>query len=351
MQAAPADGAGRHEDAEDDVVRTPKPTVDPRRWTAPRPESTHPVQCTDVRVLPVSGYGPEDVVVLADGRVVTGLDDGRILAITPDGRTHTEIADTSARPLGIELHPDGGLVVCDAYRGVLHVDLESGETSDVVTHIDGRPMMFCNNSAVAADGTIYFTDSSTKFDIGHWRGDLIEHGATGRLFRRTPDESIDLLLDGLAFANGVALAADESFVVVAETAGYSLVRFWLTGPRAGQTEPFGPALPGFPDNISTGEDGRIWVAIASPRDKTLDLLLPRAPILRSLVWRLPQRLQPQPKHLIRIQSYDPDGTLVHDLAAKHPDFGMPTGVRQVGDEVWMGSLEESAIAVLRLPSP
>lgn len=326
-----------------------KPKVEPRRWAAPRAARTSPATVDDVRAIPVSGYGTEDVLVLPDGRVVTGLEDGRILAITPDGRTHTEIANTGARPLGIELHPDGGLVVCDAFRGVLHVDIETGEIEDVVTHIAGHPMKFCNNSAVASDGTIYFTDSSTKFDFDNWRGDLIEHGATGRFFRRLPDSTLEMLQDGLAFANGVALAADESFVVVAETAGYSLVRRWLTGPRTGETEPFGSSLPGFPDNISTGQDGRIWVAIASPRDRALDFLLPRSPALRRAIWRLPKRLQPQPKRVIRVQAYDPDGSLAYDLAAKHPDFGKPTGVRQVGNEVWMGSFEESAIAVMTLP--
>jgi sugar lactone lactonase YvrE len=43
---------------------------------------------------------------------------------------------------------------------------------------------------------------------------------------------VDVLLDDLQFANGVLLVPDA--VVVAETGGYRLTRFWLTGARAGQ---------------------------------------------------------------------------------------------------------------------
>jgi hypothetical protein len=67
------------------------------------------------------------------------------------------------------------------------------------------------------------------------------------------------------------------------------------------------------------------------------------------VWGLPDRLQPQPQPVIRVQSYTPDGVLVHDVAGRHEGFGMPTGVRQVGRQVWMGSLERTSIAVFDLP--
>lgn len=326
-----------------------KPPVDPARWLPPAPAPTGaPVPPPNLRVFETSGHGTEDVVLRDDGHVLTGVEDGRILAIDPAADDETFVADTHGRPLGIERHPDGGFVVCDAVRGLLHVT-DDGNVTVLADSFENRPFVFCNNAAVATDGTIWFTDSSTKFDIDHWRGDLIEHRPTGRLIRRDPDGTLAVVLDGLAFANGVALALDESFVVVAETAAYGLRRLWLTGERAGADEPFGPVLPGFPDNISTGEDGNIWVAIASPRDAVLDRLLPLAPWLRAVVWALPQVLQPGPKKLIHVQAFGPDGTMVHDVMGKDTRFGMPTGVRQVGSEVWMGSLEMGVIAVFDLP--
>ncbi|MET0820453.1 MAG: SMP-30/gluconolactonase/LRE family protein [Aeromicrobium sp.] len=324
-----------------------KPAVDPARWKPPRrgyPGS--PSAPAGLRVYGTSGYGTEDVLV-DHGRVLTGLEDGRIVAIDPATGAETEVAATGGRPLGIEHHPDGGWVVCDSTRGLLRVARDGTVTVLVGGH-GGKEFLFCNNAAVAADGTVWFTDSSTKFGFEHWRGDLMEHRPTGRLFRRDPDGTLAVVLDDLAFANGVALAQDESFVVVAETAGYGLRRIWLSGERAGAVETFGALLPGFPDNISTGEDGNIWVAIASPRDPTLDWLLPRAPWLRKIAWALPQRLQPQAKNLIRVQAFAPDGRLAHDLAHEDDRFGKATGVRQVGREVWLGSFEQTTIAVLTL---
>jgi len=307
-----------------------------------------PTEAIGVRVYDTSGYGTEDVLLREDGHVITGLEDGRLVAIDPETGTETVFADTQGRPLGIEHHPDGGYVVCDSTRGLLRVG-DDGTITVLAAEFEGEPFKFCNNSAVAKDGTIYFTDSSTKFGFEHWRGDLIEHRPTGRLFRRDTDGTLTVLLDGLAFANGVALAADESFVVVAETAGYDLVRLWLAGERQGKTEIFGTVLPGFPDNIALGEDGNIWVTIASPRDGALDFLLPRAPFLRKAVWALPKSLQPKPKNLIHVRAFAPDGTLVHDIAGKHARFGKPTGVRQVGAKVWLGSFEQTTVASIDLP--
>lgn len=56
---------------------------------------------------------------------------------------------------------------------------------------------------------------------------------TGRLLRYDPASGrTDVLADGLWFANGVALAPDGSYVVVAETMRARLLRVWLRGTQA-----------------------------------------------------------------------------------------------------------------------
>lgn len=80
------------------------------------------------------------------------------------------------------------------------------------------------------------------------------------------------LLGDLNFANGVAVSHDQSYVLVNETGNYRVIRYWLTGPKSGQAEPFIEELPAFPDNISTGLGGRFWVALVSPRNALLDKL-------------------------------------------------------------------------------
>jgi sugar lactone lactonase YvrE len=304
-------------------------------------------------VLAVNGVGPEDVVVDEEGRVVTGVEDGRVLRVSADGRVIETVADTGGRPLGVELLGDGRLLVCDAERGLLAVDPERGGVEPLVAggeRAAAHPLHLCNNAAVARDGTVYFTDSTQRFDLRHYMADLLEHGGTGRLLRRDPSGEVTELLDGLQFANGVALSADESYVAVAETGSYRIRRVWLTGPDAGRSEVLTDNLPGIPDNLSTGEDGLIWVALVTPRSPVLDWSAPRHPLLRKATWALPQsvllRFEVRTTWVVAI---DDTGAIVHDLQTAAPGYHMVTGVRQHGDKLYLGSLREGGIAVVTLP--
>lgn len=302
-------------------------------------------------VHPVHHEGAEDVVVATsgphEGSVYTGAADGAVLRVAPDGAV-TQVGDTGGRPLGLEIDPDGRLLVLDAHRGILRMDPAAGAVEQVLADVDGVPMAFCNNGAIASDGTIWFSDSSRHFGIERWKDDFVQDTASGRLMALRADGSVEVVLDGLRFANGVALAADESFVVVAETRGRTLVRHWLTGSRAGTRDLLASDLPGYPDNIARGSDGLIWVSIASPTDPVVERL-GRAPLwLRRGVTRIPERLQPAPKRTCRVQAFDAAGRLVHDLDVDTPDFHMVTGVREHDGRVWLGSLHEPAVAVVDL---
>ena len=290
----------------------------------------------DFRVIAVPGHGAEDVVVASDGGVFTGTEDGVIHRIAPGGRVEA-VADTGGRPLGIELLPGGRLLVCDAHRGLLAVDPSGGAIEELA-----GGMRFCNNAAVAADGTIYFSDSSTVHPLAEWKTEMVEVTRTGRLLRRTPDGAVTVLRDGLAFANGVALAGDESFVAVAETAARTIARHWLTG----RDDFLVTDLPGYPDNIARGSDGLIWVSIASPRDPMVERVQRGPAWIRRRIARLPGPLQPAPKRTVRVQAYDNDGRLVHDLTGDSARFHMVTGVREHNGSIWLGSLHEPAVAVL-----
>ena len=331
----------------------PRPSLRPVVWQPPATparakQRSGPLPLPRVRLVELDGTGPEDVVVDADGTVVTGVADGRLLRIDPEGRPVGLVAETGGRPLGVELLGDGRLLVCDARKGLLAVDPERGGVEVLVDRVAGAAMLFCNNAAVAADGTVYFSDSSRRFGIDHWRADLLEHSGTGRLLRRDPNGEVEVLLDGLQFANGVALAPDESFVAVAETGAYRLTRLWLGGERAGERDLLVDNLPGFPDNIAAGPSGLIWVALGSPRNPMLDRLHRMHPSLRQVVWALPERMQPGPVRTIWVQAYDPAGRLVHDLQGEGDAFHFVTGMREHQGRLYLGSLVERAVAVLEL---
>lgn len=302
---------------------------------------------TPLRIIPVPGTGAEDVVVDESGLVWTGTEDGSIFRVRPDGNRVDRVAHTGGRPLGLELLPDGRLLVADAHEGLLAVERDTGRIERLVDTVDGQRMVFCNNAAVGRGGDIWFSDSSTRYPIERWKDDFVQDTRTGRLLCRRADGSVEVHLDGLAFANGVALAADETWVAVAETGHRTVVRLWLSGDRAGQRDLLCDDLPGYPDNIALGSDGLVWVALASPRDPVVELLMHRAPVaVRKAATRLPEALQPRPHRTARVQAYDDTGRLVHDVEADAADYHMVTGVREHDGAVWFGSLVEPAVAVV-----
>jgi hypothetical protein len=316
-----------------------KPRIHPTKWQPPGPTSKVPApNLPELIVVPVPGSGPEDVLFV-EGDLVTGLEDGRIVKLSMDGWQIETLADTRGRPLGIERHPEG-VVICDAEKGLLL--LRDGTLETLVAKGE-HGLRVCNNAAVAADGTIYFTDSSQRFDLEFWTADIIEHSGTGRLLRRTPDGTVDVLAEGLQFANGVALT--DEFVAVAQTGLYCVDRVWLVN---GRHEPWITNLPAFPDNISSADDGLIWVTMASARKAALDKTA-GAPGLRKVIWALPEYLHPKPDSLVWVRAYNPDGRMVHEFCGLHEQFSMCTGVRVQDGRVAMGSLNTTALAWFDLP--
>jgi sugar lactone lactonase YvrE len=317
-----------------------------------RPGELIPLQYIDI-----GGRGPEDVVADSRGRVLTGVEDGRILRIdglTEPGSARVEVlAETGGRPLGLELLTDDALLVCDAELGLLRVDLREGVVRILADSVAGQRLTFCSNAVALSDGSVYFTVSSRRYSLEQWIGDIVEHTGTGRLLRLAPgSETPEVLLEGLQFANGLALSADESFLVVAETGARRLTRYWLGGPDAGRSEPFAENLPGMPDNIWRGApDGPIWVSLAGPRVPALDLLHRAAPAVRSAAARIAVRAPYRPTGTIGVLAVDDSGGIVHHLAHRRSGYRMVTSVCEAAGHLVLGSLWERGVAVCARPAP
>jgi len=322
-----------------------KPAIHPVRWTPPPIDPLPDQPARPVTVVPLGGDGPEDVVVDADGQLWTGLIDGRIVRISPDGREQSVVANTGGRPLGLHVARDGRVLVCDSYRGLLALDPASGKLEVLVSSVDGRPLRFCSNVTETSDGTIYFTESTSAFHFEHFLGAILEARGRGGLFRLEADGTVTTLVDGLYFANGVTVTSDGSALVFAETMGRRLSKYWLTGPQAGSVTPLAVNLPGMPDNISTGSDGRIWTAMVTAANPKAEGLMSKAPWIRQLIWRLPARLQPKVEPEIWVVGFDADsGDAVGGIRTTRADFGGVTGVVESAGRVWMSTIEFPAVA-------
>ena len=330
--------------------------IDPVAWTPPPPPARAGVFQPNARLAGVERIGagvllgPEGMTIDAEGRVYTGTRDGRILRVERDGTLH-EVARTGGRPLGMDLAPDGSLVVADANRGLLRVAPLAGEATVEVlaTEAEGTPFGFADDVVAAPDGTLYFTDASRHRD---YRAAFTEHGDDGRLLALRPGRAAEVIASGLHFANGLALGPERTYLVLTETARYRVLRHWIAGPRRGTTEPLVENLPGFPDNVSWSSSRRVfWVALFGPRIPVFDALLPR-PFLRSAVFRLPVALQPDPARHAWIVAVDESGRVVDSLEHAAPDaFAPVTSVREHGGWLWLGSLEREALGRIAAPTP
>lgn len=316
-----------------------------------------PSELVPLRYVAIGGRGPEDVVADSRGRVLTGVEDGRILRVDglaePSAARVEVLAETGGRPLGLELLTDDALLVCDAELGLLRVDLRQGIVRILADSVAGQRLRFCSNVVALSDGSVCFTVSSQVYPLGQWIGDIVEHTGTGRLLRLAPgSESPEVLLEGLQFANGLALSGDESFLIVAESGARRLTRYRLTGPRAGHAEPFVDDLPGMPDNIWRGTpDGPVWVSLAGPRVPPLELLHRTAPAVRGAAARIAVRAPFRPTGTAGVLAVDDQGEVVHHLTRRRSGYRMVTSVCEAAGHLVLGSLWERGIAVCEPPVP
>ncbi|POX46489.1 strictosidine synthase [Streptomyces sp. Ru71] len=316
-----------------------------------------PTALRPLRYVRLPGHGPEDVIADPHGRILTGVADGRILRLAgltePEAPPRVEtLTRTGGRPLGLELLPDGDLLICDAERGLLRADLGTGSVRVLVDEVAGERLRFASNAVAAPDGSVFFTVSSRRHPLQNWIGDIVEDTRTGRLLRLGPGAATpEVVLEGLRFANGLALSADGTFLILAETSAYRLTRYWLTGPRAGRSEPFAENLPGMPDNLwRSGPGGPVWVALAGARVPPLDVLHRAAPAVRRAAARAAVRAPFRPTGTIGVLAVDDDGRVVHHLARRHSRFRMVTSACTTAGRLVLGSLWEPGVAVCALPT-
>ncbi len=289
--------------------------------------------------------GPEDVDVDAQGRVYGGTKDGRIVRLLPDG-TVEDFATTGGRPLGLDFDPQGNLVVADALKGLLQIDPQ-GRITTLVAAKGEVPLGFTDDVDVARDGRIYFSDASSKFGEGEYMYDLLEGRPHGRLLRYDPQtKETEVLLEGLYFANGVALSQREDFVLVNETYRFRITRLWLTGARAGASEVFVDNLPGYPDGVSANGQGTFWVGLFTIRNPMAESLAPR-PWAKKLLSKLPQAAFPKPVPYGFILGLNEKGEVIHNLqdpAGKH--LFEITSVEEKGGYLYLGSLHNDRVGKL-----
>ncbi|MDD4091367.1 MAG: SMP-30/gluconolactonase/LRE family protein, partial [Smithellaceae bacterium] len=223
--------------------------------------------------------GPEHIVLGKDGRLYVSVGSGNILRMNPDGTSQEVFIRTGGRVLGFDFDAEGNLIAADAVQGLLSVSPQ-GKITLLTRSVNGDPIRYADAVVVARSGMIYLSDASRRFSPAEWGGpfeasilDIMEMSSTGRVLAYDPaQKSTRVVAGGFCFANGLALSRDEQNLFVSETGKY---RLWKVSVHAQELDIARPGdqakivfdnLPGFPDNLMRGQDGKIWMGFAKPRN-------------------------------------------------------------------------------------
>lgn len=315
----------------------------------------------------LGGYSHPETVLAREGWLYVSVKGGVLLKTREDGGEWIKLLDTGGCLLGFAFDREGRLIVADCdYHGtgaVLRVaDDGSGSHEVLLSKDKGMALYYPNGFAIAADGTIYVTDSSSAFPPARYGGSSslaaanegLMHTCTGRVIAYHPEtDEAEVIAEGFAFANGLGLSADEKSLFVSETYAYDIKRINL---ETGAAEPFLTNLPGFPDNITKGLDGRYWVGFNGERSNALDAISQK-PFLRKLVWLYNQltAAAETPNGYCHVFAFTEDGKVVKSLQSADNGYYRSTGVYETDRRLYLSSINDTGklayIDVAALPVP
>ncbi len=246
-----------------------------------------------------------------EGRLyVVDIPYGRVFRIDPAGEWE-QVAEYQGWPNGLKIHRDGRIFIADYKYGLMLLDPASGAVTPFLETVGSESFKGLNDLVFGRSGTLYFTD----------QGQTGMQDPTGRVYRLTPDGRLTCLLNTIPSPNGIAVDADESFLLVAVTRASQIWRLPLHA--SGLVTKVGVFAQlhggtGGPDGLALDADGCLLIAHAG---------------LGSL-WRLSRQAEP----LDRIVSCA--GVSTSNMA-----FGGPGGTRLFIVESETGSILQADLPV------
>lgn len=333
--------------------------IEPQAWDAPvAPELTGKYavnnELANFQSIDIDGlHGPEAITSNANGDIYTTSHEGWIIRwpapLDPLGKPERWV-NVGGRPLGIAFDAEQNLWVANAYTGLQKIT-PSGVVSLEADTADGVPIRYADDLVVTPNGKIYFSDASTKFGAEDFGGtypasllSVMEHGDHGRIIEFDPATGeTRIVMHKLTFANGVTSDELGRFLLVAETGSYRVWKHWLLGSRAGQTEIIIDNLPGFPDNIHRGQDGRYWVGLTSARIDIIDKLA-KKPFQRKMIQRLPAFMRPAIELYGHILAIDENGEVLFDFQDPKGAYPATTGAWETDQYLYVSSLTANVMA-------
>jgi sugar lactone lactonase YvrE len=174
---------------------------------------------------------------------------GEVLAVDLEGRCEV-VAQVKSLPLCTAWLPDGDMLIVSSPDGRL---LRREADGSLETYADlGRPGW--NDIVIDGRGNAYVNGAGFSPTAG-------QAFAPGSVSLVTPDGTVSQVADDIAFPNGMAVTADNSTLIVADSYGHQLVGFDIgaDGSLSGRRV-WADLRDGVPDGICTDEQNAVWYA-------------------------------------------------------------------------------------------
>ena len=131
----------------------------------------------------------------------------RVRRFSPDGTVSTALEDAGSNGLAVDAN--GALVAAThKYKAMSRYDIATGKRADVATRYQGQVFNSPNDIAIAADGTIYFTDPDYQKAAAPGGQPV-----TG-IYRIAPDGAVSLVDGTRKNPNGIALSLNGDTLYV-----------------------------------------------------------------------------------------------------------------------------------------
>ncbi|KAJ0798041.1 putative strictosidine synthase transcription factor WD40-like family [Helianthus annuus] len=292
---------------------------------------------------------PEGLCVDQKGMLYTATRDGWIKRLHTNGSCENwKKIHNKDTLLGLTVTRAGDLVVCDTDEGLIKVS-EDGVVTALATHVNGENIWFADDVVEAGDGSLYFSVASTKFGLHNWHLDVLEAKPHGQLLKYDPvTMETSLVLDGLGFANGVAVSLDQEFLVVCESWKFRCLKYWLKEEMRGKVDVFIDNLPGFPDNINLAPDGSFWIAILQLTSSRMKFVHSSKAIKHVLATfpKLYERVRAVDRSAMAI-NVGSDGKIIKRLDDPTGEvMAFVTSVLEFDGKLYFGSLKNNFVGVL-----
>ncbi|MED6153402.1 hypothetical protein PIB30_101553 [Stylosanthes scabra] len=246
------------------------------------------------------------------------------------------------RPLGLKFNTATcDLYIADAYFGLVVVGAAGGVAKQLVNSVENIPLKFTNALDINTQtGEVYFTDSSTIYQRRSYLPIILTDDSTGRLLKYDPrTKQVQIVLNGLAFPNGVALSKDNSFLLLAESDTFKILKIHINNNNYVQHF---ATLPRYSDNIKRNEKGEFWVALNSGRGKIQGLLLDH----------LHNEINDNDDNKVLLQDpvgikYDEDGNVVEVIDGGFGEqLDSVSEVEEFDGRLWLGSNMQPYLGIM-----